>query len=203
MTAHPIETPAEPTRRPRGIHRLLRRFKRSQGGATAVEFAIIATPFLMLLAAILETALMFWTSQVLEEGVAQASRALLTGQSQTLYKSAVAGANATAFKNAICANGPGLIDCSKVTIDVRSYASFASANTGTAASNPVSGGALNTSGYGFTQPLPGQIVVVRAVLEYQLIFTQWSSALANLGSGKRAIVASATFRTEPFTVPAT
>jgi Flp pilus assembly protein TadG len=200
MTGHPIETPAEPTRRQRGIRRLLWRFGRSQGGATAIEFAIIATPFLMLLAAILETALMFWTSQVLEEGVAQASRALLTGQAQTLYKG-TASANATAFKNAICANGPGLIDCTKVTIDVRSYASFASANTGTAASSPVSGGALNTTGYGFTQPLPGQIVVVRAVLEYQLIFTEWSSALANLGTGKRAIVASTTFRAEPFTVP--
>ncbi|WNJ90430.1 TadE/TadG family type IV pilus assembly protein [Bosea sp. 685] len=203
MTGHPIETPAEPTRRPRGIHRLLRRFKRSQSGATAVEFAIITTPFLMMLAGILETALMFWTSQALEEGVAQASRTLLTGQSQTLYKSAVAGANATAFKNAICASAPGLVDCTKVTIDVRSYASFATANTGTTASSPVSGGALNTTGYGYTQPLPGQIVVVRAVLEYQLIFTQWTSALANLGSGKRAIVASTTFRAEPFTVPAT
>jgi Flp pilus assembly protein TadG len=202
MTGHPIETPAEPARRPRGIHRLLRRFRRSQDGATIIEFAMVATPFLMLLAAILETALMFWTSQALEEGVGQASRALLTGQSQTLYKSAVAGANATAFKNAICANAPGLIDCTKVTIDIRSYASFASANTGTTASKPVSGGALNTTGYGFTQPLPGQIVVVRAVLEYKLIFTQWTTALANIGAGKRAIVASATFRAEPFAVPA-
>ncbi|MDR6872544.1 pilus assembly protein Flp/PilA [Bosea sp. BE125] len=202
MTGHPIDTPAEPARRPRGIRRLLRRFRRSQDGATIVEFALIATPFLMLLAAIFETALMFWSSQALEEGVSQASRALLTGQSQTLYKGS-ASANATAFKNAICANASGLIDCTKVTIDIRSYASFASANTGTAASNPVSGGTLNTTGYGYTQPLPGQIVVVRAVLEYKLIFTQWSSALANIGAGKRAIVASATFRAEPFAVPAT
>jgi len=202
MTGHPIETPAEPTRRPRGMHRLLRRFRRSQDGATIVEFAMVATPFLMLLAAIFETALMFWTSQALEEGVGQASRALLTGQSQTLYKG-TASANATAFKNAVCANAPGLIDCTKVTIDVRSYASFASANTGTTASKPVSGGALNTTGYGYTQPLPGQIVVVRAVLEYKLLFTQWTTALANIGAGKRAIVASATFRAEPFAVPAT
>ncbi|POR46246.1 TadE/TadG family type IV pilus assembly protein [Bosea psychrotolerans] len=201
MTGHPIDTPVEITRQPRGIHCLLRRFKRSQDGATIVEFAMVATPFLMLLAAILETALMFWTSQALEEGVGQASRALLTGQSQTLYKG-TASDNATAFKNAICANAPGLIDCTKVTIDVRSYASFAAASTGTTASSPVSGGALNTTGYGYTQPLPGQIVVVRAVLEYKLIFTQWSSALANIGAGKRGIVASATFRAEPFAVPA-
>lgn len=200
MTGHPIDTPAEPAQRPRGIRRLLRRFRHSQDGATIVEFAMVATPFLMLLAAIFETALMFWTSQALEEGVGQASRALLTGQSQTLYKG-TASANATAFKKAICANAPGLIDCTKVTIDVRSYASFATASTGTTASKPVSGGALNTTGYGYTQPLPGQIVVVRAVLEYKLIFTQWSSALANIGAGKRAIVASATFRAEPFAVP--
>jgi len=46
-------------------------------------------------------------------------------------------------------------------------------------------------------------VVVRAVLEYPLTFTSWSSSLANIGEGRRGIVASTTFRTEPFNAPAT
>lgn len=187
-------------RRPR--LRMLTRFRRAEEGATAVEFGMIAVPFLMLLAAIIETAMMFWTSQVLEESVSQTSRRLLTGEALTRY-TGNAAANTTAFKNDICANSPGLVDCSKLVIDVRTYSSFAGAKTGIDGSNPITAGGLNTTGFGFTQPQPQQIVVVRAVLEYPLIFTSWTSSLANIGGGRRGIVASSTFRAEPFNAPAT
>lgn len=202
MTGHqgktPIETPlADLPTAQRGRRGSLRRFRRSQSGASAVEFGFVALPFLMLLAAMVETALMFWTSEVLEEAVSSASRSLLTGTSQTLFQGDPATKTA-AFKNAVCENAPALIDCDRLKIDVRSYSSFGGATTGTSASNPVQGGALDTTGFGYNQPGAEQIVVVRAVLEYTLVFTQWSSALANIGGGKRAIVASTTFRSEPF-----
>lgn len=206
MTSFPIETEARtaadapPARTRRS--RLLARFRRSQDGATAVEFGFIAFPFLILLAAILETALMFWTSQVLEEAVSQTSRRLLTGESYARYPGSDAAANTAAFRNDVCAAAPALVDCSKLVIDVRTYSSFANAKTGVDGSNPISAGGLNTTGFGFAQqPQPQQIVVVRAVLEYSLYFTQWSASLANIGSGRRGIVASMTFRAEPFNVP--
>lgn len=180
--------------------RLFSRFRRAQEGATAVEFALIAMPFLMVLAAILETAMLFWTSQVLEEAVSQTSRRLLTGESYSRYTNAAT--NTQAFKNDVCAAASALVDCEKLVIDVRTYSSFANAKTGTDGSNPISAGGLNTTGFGFNQSQPQQIVVVRAVLEYPLFFTGWSSALVNIGSGRRGIVASMTFRAEPFTVPA-
>lgn len=178
----------------------LRRFRRDQSGATIVEFAAVATPFFMLMFAIMETALMFWTNQVLEESLFQASRSILTGQAVTQY--ANAGTRTAEFRNAVCAEAPVLLPCDKLTIDVRSYASFAAAQTGTSASNPVSGGALNTAGFGYnSQPQPGQIVVVRAVLEYPVLLNQWNGSLVNIGDDKRAIVATTTFRTEPYTAP--
>lgn len=179
---------------------LLSRFRRSQDGATAVEFAFISLPFLMLLAAILETALMFWTSQVLEEAVSQTSRRLLTGEALTRYTNAAT--NTAKFREDVCAASPGLVDCSKLVIDVRTYSSFAGAKSGIDGSNPISAGGLNTTGFGYNAPQPQQIVVVRAVLEYPLFFTYWSESLVNIGSGRRGIVASAAFRTEPFNVPA-
>lgn len=206
MTPSPIATetdaavPANSTRLRRP--HLLARFRRAQEGATAVEFGFIALPFLMLLAAIMETALMFWTSQVLEEAVSQTSRRLLTGESQTRYVG-TGPQNTTKFREDVCAVATTMVDCSKLVIDVRTYSSFAGAKTGVDGSNPISAGGLNTTGFGFNQPQPSQIVVVRAVLEYSLYFTQWSSSLANIGSGRRGIVASATFRTEPFNAPAT
>jgi len=206
MTYSPIAVEAETTvvaerSPPRRLH-LLARFRRSQDGATAVEFGFIAFPFLILLAAIMETALMFWTSQVLEEAVSQTSRKLLTGESQTRY-TGTGPQNTVKFREDVCAAATGMVDCSKLTIDVRTYSSFAGAKTGVDGSNPITAGGLNTTGFGYTQPQPQQIVVVRAVLEYPLYFTSWSESLVNIGSGRRGIVASATFRTEPFNAPAT
>lgn len=206
MTPSPIEIetdtalPAKPARLRRP--RLLARFRRSQDGATAVEFGFIAFPFLILLAAIMETALMFWTSQVLEEAVSQTSRRLLTGEALTRYAGTQAN-NTAKFREDVCAAATAMVDCEKLTIDVRTYSSFAGAKTGVDGSNPITAGGLNTTGFGYNPPQPSQIVVVRAVLEYSLHFSQWSSSLANIGSGRRGIVASATFRTEPFNVPAT
>ncbi|KRE11897.1 hypothetical protein ASE63_19315 [Bosea sp. Root381] len=199
MPPVPIETlakaPAEASPRRRG--RLISRFRRSQDGATAVEFAFIAFPFLFVLAAIFETALMFWTSQVLDEAVSRTSRQLLTGEANNRFTGNPA-ANTAAFRNEICAEARILVDCSKVTIDVRSFSSFGDAKSGVDASNPISAGGLNTTGFGFNQPQAEQIVVVRAVLEYRLIFTLWSESLVNIGSGRRGIVATTAFRTEPF-----
>ncbi len=162
-----------------------------------IEFAFVATPFLMLFLAIFEMGLLLWTNQILEEALSQAARSLLTGRSTTMYTGS-ATANATAFRDAVCANTTSFIDCTKITIDVRNYANFANAQSGTAASNPIAGGALDTSSFGYSQPQPGQIVVVRAVMEYKLYFSQWSTALANIGTGKRGLIASTTFRSEPF-----
>lgn len=180
---------------PPAKRRLIERFRQSQDGATAVEFGFIAVPFFALIFAILEIGLMFWTSEMLEESLTQASRRLLTGQAVSRYASTDPTKNAAAFRNDICALAP--IDCSKLQIDVKVYSNFGDAKTGT--TSPVSGGALDTRNFSYNQPKPGQIVVARAVLDYRLFLTSWASAaLANLGPGHRALVATAVFRAEPF-----
>ncbi|MCU4181485.1 TadE/TadG family type IV pilus assembly protein [Bosea sp. BH3] len=165
-----------------------------------MEFGFIAAPFLMLLWAIIETALMFWTTQVLEEALTQASRVVLTGESRALYASNNASVNAAAFRDAVCARAPlGLVDCTKLAIDVRTYASFGAASSGTSSSNPLAGGGLNTNTFSYSPPGSNQIVVIRAALDYSLFLTSWAStSLANIGPGRRGIVASVALRTEPF-----
>ncbi len=179
--------------------RLIGRFRRAQDGAAAIEFGIVALPFFGLLFAIIETALMFWTNQVLEESLSQASRRLLTGEATKRYISANPTVNAQAFRDDICALAPmGLIDCSKLFIDVKVYTNFADANSRT--TSPIANGALNTNGFSYDQPQPRQIIVARAVLDYRLFLTAWAStSLANIGAGHRALVATTTFRAEPFT----
>jgi Flp pilus assembly protein TadG len=59
------------------------RFARDRKGATAVEFAFVAAPFFLLVFAILEIALIFFASAIIEEAVADAARDIRTGELQS------------------------------------------------------------------------------------------------------------------------
>jgi len=99
------------------------RFIRNQGGATAVEFAMIALPFLGLMAGIIELGLLFMGSVALDNAMQTASRRIRTGEltSPATATSAQKEANRKAFRDEIC-NGMGFLaaDCkAKLSIDVK------------------------------------------------------------------------------------
>ena len=173
----------------------LRRFGRDQAGAYAVEFAMLAAPFLGLLFAVFETGIGILTAASLETAVANASRQLYTGQFQTA--SANAGLNASQladkFKTLVCNEITALFDCkSMLQIDVRTFDSFPNA----AVPSPVKDGRFDSSGFGYGPAGPDQMVVVRAALEYPVLvpITQFG----DLANGNRLVMASAAFRTEPY-----
>src|SRR5262245_15985164 len=98
----------EPTRS-KFFHRLLpsrlvRRFMRQQDGTAAIEFGMVALPFLGLTFAILETALVFFAGQTLETAVTDSARLIMTGQAQT------GGWSKEDFKTAVCGKVYGLFD---------------------------------------------------------------------------------------------
>ena len=70
--------------------------------------AIVATPFLAVLFAIMETAMVFFAGQTLETAVADSSRLILTGQAQTQ------ALNQAAFKE-LCA--PKSMACSTAKME--------------------------------------------------------------------------------------
>ena len=108
---------------PRWRTRTLRRLVRKQDGTAAVEFGFVAAPFLALIFAIMETAIVFFAGQTLETAVADSARLIMTGQAQTQ------GFNQAAFKNAVCAKIYGLFDCANgIYVDVKTYTSFANIN---------------------------------------------------------------------------
>src|SRR5262249_25012141 len=110
-----------------GVNRLTLRFLRKRDGSAAVEFSIIALPFLALIFAIMETALVFFAGQTLETAVADASRLIMTGQAQNQ------GWSKDDFKTAVCAQlSGGLFDCANgVLVDVKTYTSFSAVNDDT------------------------------------------------------------------------
>jgi Flp pilus assembly protein TadG len=183
-----------PSRRSR--RRILRHFMRDREGATAVEFALVALPFLAILFAIIELALNFWVTQVLENAVSDASRRIYTGQFQQENPGQSGGQLATAFREDVCARVPALFDCnSMVHVDVRRLASFPNANPDL----PVDNGVFDPSGFTFENPGPDEIVVVRAAMAYPIFVNFIPSQGHRLTGNQRLIMASTAFRSEPFT----
>ena len=88
--------------------RTMRRFARREDGAAAVEFAMVAAPFLALMFAIMETALVFFASQTMETAVADRARLIMTGQAQSQnfsaaqFKQACARSAACSIARAAC-----------------------------------------------------------------------------------------------------
>jgi Flp pilus assembly protein TadG len=93
---------------------MFRRFRRDQSGVVGVEFALIAIPFVALLFASLEGALVFWSNQVLDEAVAQASRTLYTGGFQRQTLTVPAAQIPDLFKKEVCDRVKGLLNCKEI-----------------------------------------------------------------------------------------
>ena len=168
----------------------LNRFRRNRDGATAVEFAIVATPFLALMFGILDLGLVFLVSTTLENAVEEASRKIRTGELQT------AGGTATTFKTAVCDEmswlGSGC--ASAVHVDVRTFTTFAGVTT----TDPTTNGAFDDTKTQFSTGSSESIVVVRVYYEWGLVAPLMNPGLKNLSNNKRLISATATFRNEPY-----
>jgi Flp pilus assembly protein TadG len=167
---------------------LLFRFRRNREGAAALEFALVAPVFLVLLFAILETALMFFASQVLETMTQNSARMILTSQAQT--------ANYTKqdFANYVCSQIPALFTCANISVDVQSYSSFSAATF----SNQTDGsGNLVIPPTNYNPGGPNCIVVVQVFYPWQLFVTGLGYNISNYPNNQRLLIATAAFRNEP------
>ena len=181
-----------PARRRR---RLLCAFRRDQDGMAAVEFGLGAVPFFSLLFAILETALVFWSTQVLETAVANASRTIYTGQFQSTNNENASDIR-DKFKAEVCKHVKALFPCDSpaVRVDVRRF------TPGTPPPEVIDKDTkkINESAFGYQATTASDIVLVRVAVEYPVFVSMLNSNQSNLANGKRLIMGSATFRNEPF-----
>jgi len=164
-------------------------FARREDGTVAVEFAMVLAPFLAMLFAIMETALVFFAGQTLETAVADSGRLILTGQAQTL------GLTQQTFKDSVCSRILGLFDCQNgVKVDVQKYTTFA----GVDLSKPVDAQGKLKTNFGYNPGGPCEIVVVRLIYEFPVYTSLLGFNLADMGNGKRLLVATSVFRNEPY-----
>src|SRR5262249_40091599 len=183
------------------IRSMTQRFCRNRRGSAAVEFALVAPIFFALLFAIIETAIMFFASQVLETVTQDSARSILTGQAQTgsVSSCAVSGVAAACtqatFKTYVCSQIPAVFfDCNSLYVDVLSYSSFSSV---TLSSHIDSARDFDTS-MSYSPGSAGDIVVVRLFYQWPLYVTGLGYNVSNLAGNKRLLVATAAFKNEPY-----
>jgi Flp pilus assembly protein TadG len=185
-------------------------FGRDRTAATAVEFGLISIPFLGLLFAIFQIALVFLMQQGLKAAVETAARQVLTGQAQN--NTAITSWQSFRDK-LICPNAsgsnvlPSFITCANIVVDVRTYTQFSNL-TGVNASQSFltdgTGPQYNTGG-------PCDIVVVRAIYPMPVFLptltaiglgssvSQNRAGLTNYnGKWVQMLTAASVFRNEPY-----
>lgn len=175
----------------------------SESGATAVEFGMIAAPFLAIVLAILQTSTSLFVSQGLDTAVQEAGRMVMTGQ---VHDSGGVSSAADFRDRYICNPAPpnvrtlpGFIDCAKLVVDLRKATQFTTGVGVFDTQNPQSciGGA-------------GDIIVVR-VMYYAPVFAPFVALNGFIANGaitsgqvtvdgekRYAMMAATAFRNEPF-----
>ena len=170
------------------LRSVLGRFRRNRRGSAVVQFALVAPMFFALLFAIIETALMFFASQVLETITQNSARMILTGQAQS------ANYTQAQFASYVCSQVPALFSCPNIYIDVESYSSFSSININRQID--ANGNFINNMQY--SPGGPGDIVVVRLFYQWPIFVTGLGYNIANMAGSYRLLVATAAFQNEPY-----
>jgi Flp pilus assembly protein TadG len=171
--------------------RLWRALLADRKGATAVEFALVAAPFIALLVAVIQTFLVFFAQQLLESVVNESSRQILTGQAQAQNMTQ------TQFAQAVCSNVVILFNCNNLMIDVEVAGSWSTANTGLPSLTFDSNENV-TNAWQFNPGNPGDIVIVRVMYQWPVFMGPLGFNLANLSNGNRLIMASTAFKNESY-----
>ena len=171
--------------------RFWRRARADEGGAAAVEFAVVALPFLAIVFATLQGALVFFVDAYLETVTEKAGRMILTGKAQTQ------GLTQSQFATAVCAQLVGLLKCSSLMIDVSTTSDFSTANTSAPTLTYDAAGKVSNA-WNFTPGTQGDIVVVRVMYQWPIAVNLMNFTLANLPNKSRLLMSTAVFRNEAY-----
>jgi len=166
----------------------------SRKGSAALEFAIIAPVFFILLMGIVENGVIFFAGSTLQYATDNAARYVRTGQAQA------ANMTQAQFRTMICNDIAPLLPCNgNLQIDMESYAGYA----GAAFASPTdANGNLNAGLNNYQPGVACNVVLVRAFYTWKVITPGLSVFLTNISGGYHLISATAAFRNEPFNVAA-
>lgn len=180
-----------------------RRFRANSQGVTAVEFGLVAFPFMLFVFGIMAAGLQFFTVNALDNAVETAARKIRTGEAQR------AGMTMQNFKNLVCDSGGYYIkdNCQHIYVHVQSATNWADVTPTDCAENGQMTPQSNmTAALADSSGGSEQVVLVTVCYDWQLPITfpylQYMMMRpadgVPLASGGSLIQSVATFRTEPY-----
>jgi Flp pilus assembly protein TadG len=157
--------------------RLWRRLARSSDGAAAIEFAILAVPYFLIVFAIIETFVAFAAEQLVTNAVNTLGRQLRTGQITYNLNRAATDMDVTKFRRAFCNEVNILIQCSeseiatpsKLYIDARTFANFGAIPKTIPRVSTATYADIDPTSFKFTPGGPSTINMLRAYYRWQVI----------------------------------
>lgn len=172
-----------------GLMRLIRRFSGDKSGVTAIEFGILGLPFFAMIAVIMETSVVFLSSNIFESALHDSVRLIRTGQALS------ANYDVESFRATMCDRTFGLFDCGAILINVREVPNFASANI----INPIDKDTGDwLIGEAFSSGQRQTIMVAEAYYKWPTVMNIMGFNLATMTDGTYLMGAAEVFRNEPF-----
>jgi len=168
--------------------RIFETFIKDRKGSAAIEFAILALPFFVVIFAIAEIAVMYFVESGLDAAVHTTVRQVRVGVAKS-------GAwDAKKFKDTVCANLSLSFGCS-TNLKVRAIVvtDMASVNR----ISPITNGSLNVT-EDFNLGDSGSYVLVQAFLPWDPVFKLYPIASARLADGSYVLASSELIKNEPF-----
>lgn len=170
-----------------------RLFLKSRGGASAVEFAIIAPVFFALAFSIIEAGYFFFINSAVDAATLKAARLVRTGQVQ---ENAI---DKNAFFAEICNIVDLFGDCSsQLTVDVQRFSSFTDLSADIAAPICRNASRADLSSIPYNTGDPRDIVRVRICYLHKTINPALGIKLEETDGSEKKIIATSIFRNEPF-----
>ncbi|CAH2397932.1 TadE/TadG family type IV pilus assembly protein [Mesorhizobium ventifaucium] len=173
------------------------RFLGDRRGSTALEFAMLAVPFALLVFAILESLISFGGQEVMANITADVARRLRTGQERQ------ANVTEATLKTMICGRLEIMVakDCPGLEVDLRAYPSFAvAAQAGFKINQDGEIELTGTDPATFTvSPGPAESInMLRVFYKWPIMTNFMAKSTANLKDGNTLHFASITWQNEPF-----
>jgi Flp pilus assembly protein TadG len=192
MTAHRWSYPSRKRRIGCALsRRLLRRClvaTTDERGASAVEFAMVALPFILLVFVALQTALIFFFDQALQTATQQSARMVMTGQTASLDQNG--------YHAVVCAHLPSMFNCNNLWVDVQSAGTFSALNTTPIVPTYDSKTGKVTNTWQFNQGAPTDVVILRVMYDWPVVGGSWG--YADQANGTHLMMATAVFKNEPY-----
>ena len=171
------------------LRKLLKKYRKNSDGTTAIEFSLMAIPYLFLTLGIIELSIMYASASLLEGATTQAAREIRTGQIQQ----AQSGDSETLFRESVCDYATVLINCNDVVIEAMQLASFADFDD--AAPQYDEDG--NMVSQGFDAGGSNDRVLIRVAYRYEMMVPFVGTLLAG-PDNSRLFMSTIVLQTEPY-----